>query len=47
VLAFAVVANLLVLGLGAFVPLTVPGGTGGTDGATLLQHWREAREQKN
>ena len=45
VLAFAVVANLLVLGLGAFLPITVPGGTGGTDGAALLRYWQEAQRE--
>lgn len=46
VLAFGVVANLFVLGLGAFLPITVPGGTGGTDGAMLLHLWREAQAEK-
>jgi len=35
--AFAVVDNLLVLGLGALLPL------GFTDGSTLLKHWRTRR----
>jgi hypothetical protein len=43
--AFAAVANGLVLGLGAFVPLTLPGG-GFTDGATLLHYWRELRAER-
>lgn len=47
VLAFGVVANLFVLGLGAFVPLTVPGGDGVTDGAALLRYYREAQAEKS
>jgi hypothetical protein len=46
-LAFAAFVNLLVLGLGAFLPITVPGGTGATDGAALLRYWREARRESN
>jgi hypothetical protein len=45
-LAFAAVVNLLVLGLGALLPITVPGGDGVTDGAALLRYWREARAEK-
>jgi hypothetical protein len=45
-LAFAAFANLLVLGLGAFLPITVPGGTGATDGAALLRYWREAQRER-
>jgi hypothetical protein len=47
-LAFGTVVNLLVLGLGALLPIPVPGGEGGvTDGGALLRYWREAQaEQK-
>jgi Zn-dependent protease len=46
-LAFGVVANLFVLGLGALVPLRVPGGDGGvSDGGALLRYWREAQAEK-
>ena len=46
-LAFAVVANLLVLGLGALLPMPVPGGDGGvTDGGALLRYWQEAQREK-
>ena len=41
---FGVVTNLVVLGLGALVPLKFPG-AGLTDGGTLLQHWRAARRR--
>lgn len=47
VLAFGAVANLLILGLGALVPLRVPGGDGLTDGAALLKYWQEAQREKN
>lgn len=40
-LAFGAVVNLLVLGLGALLPLRVPGGDGLTDGAALLKMWKE------
>ena len=39
---FGMVINLLVLGLGALVPLKIPGG-GLNDGATLLKYWLEGR----
>ena len=42
-LAFGAVANLFVLGLGALLPISVPGGDGLTDGGALLKHWRESR----
>ncbi len=42
-LAFGAVANLFVLGLGALVPITVPGGDGVKDGGALLRYWREGR----
>jgi hypothetical protein len=46
-LAFAVCANLLVLGLGALLPIPVPGGDGGvTDGGALLRHWQAAQREK-
>jgi hypothetical protein len=40
---FGAFANLIVLGLGALVPLKLPGG-GLTDGGTLLQYWRPGRK---
>ncbi len=46
-LAFAVFANLLALGLGALLPITIPGSDGGvTDGGTLLYHWQAAQREK-
>ncbi len=42
-LAFGVVANVFVLGLGALAPITVPGGDGVTDGGALLKYWREGK----
>lgn len=42
--AFTTVTNLLVLGLGAFIPIKLPGG-GWTDGGTLLHYWRELRAE--
>lgn len=42
--AFATVTNLLVLGLGALIPIKLPGG-GWTDGGTLLHYWRELRAE--
>jgi Zn-dependent protease len=39
---FGLVTNVLVLGLGALVPLNLPGG-GPTDGATLLKFWLASR----
>ena len=42
--AFSAVTNGLVLGLGALVPLKLPGG-GLTDGGTLLHYWRELRAE--
>jgi len=39
VAAFTAVTNILVLGLGALIPLPLPGG-GVTDGGTLLKYWR-------
>ena len=39
---FGAVTNLIVLGLGALVPLKIPGG-GLNDGATLLHYWRAGR----
>lgn len=39
---FGLVVNVLVLGLGALLPLKLPGG-GPTDGATLLKFWLERR----
>lgn len=38
VAAFTAVTNVLVLGLGALIPLPLPGG-GVTDGGTLLKYW--------
>lgn len=38
VAAFTAVTNVLVLGLGALVPLPLPGG-GATDGGTLMKYW--------
>lgn len=43
--AFSAVVNLLVLGLGALLPIKLPGG-GWTDGGTLLFYWREARSER-
>jgi hypothetical protein len=40
--AFGAVINVLVLGLGALLPLRLAGGLE-TDGATLLKHWRSRR----
>lgn len=42
--AFATVTNLLVLGVGALIPLKIPGG-GWNDGGTLLHYWREMRAE--
>ena len=42
--AFSTVTNFMVLGLGVFVPIKLPGG-GWTDGATLLHYWRELRAE--
>lgn|GEM_PF-361663 len=42
--AFSAVTNILVLGLGALLPIKLPGG-GLTDGGTLLHYWREARSE--
>ncbi|MCC7361032.1 MAG: hypothetical protein IT317_16225 [Anaerolineales bacterium] len=42
--AFSAVTNGLILGLGALVPLRLPGG-GLTDGGTLLHYWRELRAE--
>jgi len=39
---FGLVVNVFVLGLGALVPLNLPGG-GPTDGATLLKFWLNRR----
>jgi len=39
---FGLVANLVVLGLGALLPLKIPGG-GLNDGGTLLKFWLERR----
>ena len=44
--AWAAVVNLLVLGLGAFVPLRLPDG-GTTDGGTLLHYWRDVRARRS
>ena len=38
---YGAVINLLVLGLGALLPLKIPGG-GLNDGATLLKYWTQA-----
>ena len=40
---FGVIVNLVVLGLGALLPLKLPGGGGLTDGGALLQFWLQAR----
>ncbi len=40
-LAFGAVVNVFVLGLGALLPLKVPGGDGLTDGGALLRMWKE------
>jgi hypothetical protein len=45
VAAFGAFTNILILGLGALVPLKLPGG-GWTDGGTLLYYWREAQARK-
>jgi len=47
VLAFGVVANFFGLGLGALLPITIPGGDGLTDGGALLRYWQEARREKS
>ena len=39
---FGMFVNLLILGLGALIPLKIPGG-GLNDGATLLHYWLQAR----
>jgi hypothetical protein len=44
VAAFSTVTNLLVLGLGAFLPIKLPGG-GLTDGGTLWHYWREGNRR--
>ena len=41
---FGLVINVLVLGLGALLPLRIPGG-GLNDGGTLLKYWLEARQK--
>jgi len=41
---FGLVMNVLVLGLGALLPLRIPGG-GLTDGGTLLKYWLAARQK--
>ena len=41
---FGAFTNLVVLGLGALVPLNIPGG-GFNDGATLLHYWRVSRRE--
>ena len=41
---FGAFTNLIVLGLGALVPLRIPGG-GLNDGGTLLYYWRQGRER--
>jgi hypothetical protein len=43
VAAFGAVTNLFILGLGALVPLKLPGG-GWTDGGTLLHYWRQQQK---
>ena len=42
--AFSAVTNGLILGLGALVPIKLPGG-GWTDGGTILHYWRELRAE--
>jgi hypothetical protein len=42
VAAFGAFTNILVLGLGALLPLKLPGG-GWTDGGTLLHYWRQGQ----
>lgn len=41
---FGMFVNLIILGLGALVPLKLPGG-GITDGGTLLRYWLESRRK--
>ncbi len=41
---FGAFINLIVLGLGALLPLKVPGG-GLNDGGTLLHYWRAGRQE--
>ena len=41
---FGLVMNVLVLGLGALLPLRIPGG-GLNDGGTLLKYWLERRQK--
>jgi hypothetical protein len=43
---FTLVVNLLVLGLGALIPIPIPGG-GWTDGGTLLHYVRELRAEQS
>lgn len=43
VAAFGAFTNILILGLGALVPLKLPGG-GWTDGGTLLHYWRQPQK---
>ncbi len=42
---FGAFVNLIVLGLGALVPLKIPGG-GPNDGATLLHYWLAGRRRQ-
>jgi hypothetical protein len=42
VAGFSAFVNLVILGLGALLPLKIPGG-GLNDGATLLHYWLESR----
>jgi hypothetical protein len=46
VAAFSALINIFVLGLGAMLPIRVPGGSGLTDGATLLHLWRQSRARR-
>jgi len=41
---FGMVTNLFVLGLGALIPLKIPGG-GLNDGGTLLHYWLEGQRK--
>lgn len=43
---FGMFANLVVLGLGALLPLKIPGG-GLNDGGTLLHYWLKRRAEKS
>jgi hypothetical protein len=42
---FGAFTNLVVLGLGAILPLKIPGG-GLNDGGTLLHYWREGQRRR-